>query len=112
MAKVSNRPWGDFKESDYSEEQYRRACAYVPEGTSSKSEMKLPHHEPDGTLNRNGVHAAAAALAGARGGVQIPADAKRKAAGHIYNHYRNDLDEEPPASLARLAGKPVAAKAS
>jgi hypothetical protein len=67
------------------------------------AQCKLPVREPDGTLNKNGVHAAAAALAGARGGVDAPLTEKRKAARKLLALYRK-LEEEPPASIQKLAG--------
>lgn len=62
--KVSDKPWGQIKESDYDLEQWHRACLiHLHDGPpTAKSQCKLPVREPDGTLNRNGVHAAAAAL--------------------------------------------------
>jgi len=56
-------------------------------------------------LNRNGLHAAAAALAGARTeeGPNLTPEQKRKAARHLIRHYR-DLEEEPPESLRKMAG--------
>ena len=102
---VSNRPWGQISESDYTLEQWHRACLiHLHEGPpTAKAQCKLPVREPDGTLNRNGVHAAAAALAGARGGVQAPREQKRRAARTLIRLYR-ELDEEPPESIRRIAG--------
>lgn len=104
--KVSNKPWGDIKESDYDLEQWHRACLiHLHDGApTSKEQCKLPVREPNGTLNRNGIHAAAAALAGARGGVKAPTEDKRKAAKKLVSLYRNVLDEEPPESILKLAG--------
>lgn len=103
--KISNKPWGSFKESDYTLEQWHRACLiHLHDGTpTAKSQCKLPVREPDGTLNRNGVHAAAAALAGARGGIKAPLNDKRKAARKLISLYRT-LEEEPPDSIKKLAG--------
>jgi HK97 family phage major capsid protein len=102
---ISDKPWSDFKESDYSLEQWHAACLiHLHDGEpTSKEQCKLPVREPDGTLNRNGVHAAAAALAGARGGVDAPEDEKRKAARALVRLYR-EMDEEPPESIRQLAG--------
>jgi hypothetical protein len=67
-----------------------------------------PHHEvqDDGTvvLNREGLGAAAAALAGARANPDLTAEQKREAARHLIRHYR-DLNETPPDSLLQLAGQ-------
>lgn len=102
---ISNKPWGQFSGSDYSLEQWHRACLiHLHEGApTSKAQCKLPVKEPDGSLNRNGVHAAAAALAGARGGVDAPPEQKRRAARVLVRLY-GELDEEPPDSIRRLAG--------
>lgn len=79
---VSEKAWSRFSESDYGDEQWYEACRIKPaKGEyTAKAQCKLPVREPDGTLNRNGVHAAAAALAGARGGVKASPEEKRKAA--------------------------------
>ncbi len=100
---ISNKPWSQFSESDYTIEQWRRACLIDMGGDrENKSNFKLPVREPDGAVNRNGVHAAAAALAGARGGVQAPPEQKRKAARALIRLY-GELEEEPPESLRRAA---------
>jgi len=100
---ISNKPWGQFSESDYTPEQWVRACLIHLADDLVKVNHKLPVREPDGTLNRNGVHAAAAALAGARGGVDAPPEKKRAAARALIRLYR-ELEEDPPESLRRLAG--------
>ncbi len=99
---ISNRPWGQFSESDYDNAQWRRACLIHLADDDVKANHKLPVREPDGTLNRNGVHAAAAALAGARGGVDAPPEKKRAAARALIRLYR-ELEEEPPESIVRMA---------
>lgn len=102
---VSDKPWSSFTAADYSVEQWHRACLiHLHSGSAeSKSECKLPVREPSGVLNRNALGAAAAVLAGARGGVQAPAPAKRAAARRLTSLYR-EADMEPPDSLKRLAG--------
>lgn len=102
---VSNAPWSNFKESDYTDEQWLRACL-IDRGAdagSAKQRASLPVREPSGTLNRNGVHAAAGALAGARGGLknvssELKASAKKKLA-RLYSV----LGEETPDSLKHSA---------
>jgi hypothetical protein len=64
----------------------------------------LAVREPDGTLNRNGVHAAAAALAGARQSLQAPPDKKKAAARKLISLYR-EMDETAPESTYRIAGE-------
>lgn len=105
---VSNTPWSDFKESDYTIEQWRRACLISPpQASDSKAEYKLPIKEPSGALNRNGCHSAAAALAGARGGINASTESQKAAAKKLVSLYRNQLEEDPPASLLRLSGESV-----
>lgn len=74
----------------------------VPTGQWTFEACHLPVYEPDGDLNRNAVHAAAAALAGARGGVKTSAWAKRNAAKKLIGLYAK-LNEPVPDSIRRLA---------
>jgi len=103
---ISERAWGGFSEADYTPAQF---CAGVlidlnPPGQDKvKALCKLPVLEPGGALNRNGVHAAAAVLAGGRGGVQAPPAAKRAAARKLLARY-GELQEDPPESIRQLAG--------
>lgn len=104
---ISNKPWSAVSESDYRDAAaFCSACLIdlnEPGEEKVKSKCKLPVREPGGALNRNAVHAAAAVLAGGRGGVDAPADEKRKAARKLIRLYR-ELEEDPPESLRRLAG--------
>jgi len=104
---ISNRPWSEITEADYKDAAaFCKACLIdlnEPGEEKVKAKCKLPVYEPGGALNRSAVHAAAAALAGARGGVQAPLEEKRKAARKLIALYR-DLKEEPPESLKKLAG--------
>lgn len=109
MADVSDRPWSEVKESDYADAQdFCDACLInlndAPRSQWTKAACKLPVYEPKAMgrkLNRNAVHAAAAVLAGARGGVDAPAEAKKKAARKLVQLYRQ-LEEDPPESLVNL----------
>jgi hypothetical protein len=98
---ISEKPWSDYTEADYSLEQWHRACLiHQHQGApTSKQQCKLPVRTPAGVLSRAGVHAAAAALAGARGGVNASADEKMKASAALVRLY-GKLNEEPPPSLA------------
>ena len=109
MAKVSDRKWSEISESDYADaNEYCSACLIDlnPRGEDkTKERCKLPVREPrdlGGALNRNAVHAAAAVLAGGRGGVEAPKQAQRKAARELLRLY-HELGEEPPDSLRELA---------
>lgn len=121
--KISRRAWGDVDKSalgkrlaaaytagDVTRAQIGEVYAYVPPDAFSKSDdgpqfaySKAwgPHHEVAGdtiVLNANGVHAAAAALAGARAEPSLAGAALRSAKAHLRRHYRQ-LKEEPPDSL-------------
>lgn len=70
-----------------------------------------PHHEvsQDGTviLNRNGLAAAAAALAGARAQPNLSPEQKRRASRHLLRHYRQIGDDPPDGiseALMEMAG--------
>ena len=94
--KASKDAEWDFNSADYDVDQLRKACAwYDREHPDVKASYKLPHHRPDGTLVWRGVAAAMAALLGARGGVDIPAEDRRNVYEHLARHYR-EFDEEPP----------------
>jgi hypothetical protein len=74
----------------------------------------MPHHEirDDGriVLNRAGLIAAAAALAGARSEPNLTPQQKRQAARHLLRHYR-ELELEPPESLAEFVGEMASVQA-
>jgi len=104
----SDKPWSSISESDYPDAGAFCDASLInlndgPREQWTKQNCKLPVKEPGGAYNRNGIHAAAAALAGARGGVQAPPEAKRKAARALIRLYRQ-MNEEPPESLRRIAG--------
>jgi hypothetical protein len=101
---VSERPWSDYTEADYTLAQWHNACLiHQHQGPpTSKSQCKLPVKTPNGALNRNGVHAAAAALAGARSELKATPEEKAKARVALRRYY-SQLDETPPDSLAQSA---------
>lgn len=106
-ASVTDKPW-DGSASRFDDTQWRRSCVLDradcgdASGMSAKERYSLPVREPNGTLNRNGVHAAA----GGRGVSRVNAcsAAKKKAAGRLVRFYRGPLGEDPPESLTNLAG--------
>lgn len=91
----------DGDAANYTDEQYRSASLIQGK---NKDDSHLPVKTPEGKLSRAGVHAAAASLAGARGGVKAPDDEKRAAARKLIGHY-NTLGEKPPPSVLKIAGK-------
>ena len=104
---ISDKPWSSISEAGYKDaESFCKACLIdlnEPGKPKTKNACKLPVREPSGALNRNAVHAAAAALAGARGGVDAPLAEKRKAAKKLLSLYA-ELKEEPPENIKKLAG--------
>ncbi|NPV30641.1 MAG: hypothetical protein HPY58_13540 [Firmicutes bacterium] len=128
---VSNRAWGDVEKSRIwqllkqgLEEGAEGVTAAIREVYAVvKAEINKdltqadcwgPHHEikEDGTvvLNRNGLVAAAAALAGARAEPNLTPQQKRQAARHLLRHYR-ELEMEPPESLKEAVGEIYAVQA-
>lgn len=120
---VSERDWGDVDKSRIwrllkqgLQEGAEGAAAAVREVYAVvKAEVNAdltqadcwgPHHEvrDDGTvvLNRRGLFAAAAALAGARAEPDLTPEQKAKARAHLRRHYRQ-LELEPPEALAEQA---------
>lgn len=91
-----------------STEAYCRACLINmntgPSADWTQAKCKLPVKDTDGQPVRQAIHAAAAALAGARGGIDAPPDEKKKAANKIISYY-NQMDEQAPDSVYKAAGK-------
>lgn len=104
---VSNAAWDGSASRFASTAAYCGSCLIDenPAGAEkTQDRCHLPIREPGGAINRNAVHAAAAALAGGRGGVSGSAESKRSAASKLVSIYRRDLKEDPPESLLRLSG--------
>jgi hypothetical protein len=98
---LSEQPWSNYTAADYTIEQWHNACLiHLHTGApTSKNECKLPVKTPNGAVNKNGVFAAAAALAGARGGVHASAEQKASAARALRGYYAK-MNQKPPPSLA------------
>lgn len=99
---VSDAPW-DGAASRFNDEQWKRATAACDGDGTVKEACFLPHHEPDGTLNRNGVHAAAQRISSVTG--RSPA-AVAHAKSHLRNHY-SQMGEDAPDSIAATLGDAV-----
>ncbi|HZX41271.1 MAG TPA: hypothetical protein VFE93_05480, partial [Myxococcaceae bacterium] len=92
---VSDKPWSNFTQADYTDDQWYAACCLHRNGSSrAKGDNGLPVKEPGGALNRNGVHAAA----GRFNQTQGPAAAKAAAKSCLRGAYRQ-IGEEPPDVL-------------
>lgn len=100
---------GDFTSKTWAEltaRERRRIVghfAWAP-GTDTEAftfgDLKLPHHAAStGNVVFRGVTAAMGALLGARGGVDIPGNDRRKVYDHLVSHYRQ-FDRVAPAFRA------------
>ncbi|GAW29185.1 hypothetical protein, partial [Carboxydocella sp. ULO1] len=128
---VSNKPWGDVDKTairnilvqglEEGAEGVREAIREVYAVIRGESledapsqNWVMPHHEvrDDGqiVINRNGLIAAAAALAGARAEPSLTPQQKRQAAKHLARHYR-ELEMELPESLKEAVGEICAVQA-
>lgn len=100
---VTDASW-DGSASRFTIEQWKKSTLIGPLGDpNAKGSYKLPVLEPNGDVNSNAVHAAAAALAGGRGGVDAPGPEKAKAAKRLVSLYK-EIGDDPPDSLTKLAG--------
>ena len=106
MAGITNKPWDGNAARWPTAKAYADSCLInLNEGPSSnwtKAKCKLPVYEPDGTLNRNGVHNAASVLAGGMGGVDAPPAAKKAAARKLVRLY-GQLNDPVPPSIKNMA---------
>ena len=102
----TNKPW------DGSANRWPDAASYADSslinlntGARSnwtKGNVKLPIQEPSGEYNVNAIHAAVAALAGGRGGVDAPPAAKKAAAKKLISLYGR-MKEDVPPSIKQMA---------
>lgn len=93
---VSEKSW-DGSASRFTEEEYHRSCLIHehPDGEPSKSACKLPIREPNGDINKNGVHAAASRI----NQVDASEEEKSKAKSQLKSAYK-EIGEEPPEGFA------------
>src|SRR6266566_3135568 len=100
---VSDKPWSQFSQADYTPQQWAKACL-IDTGVGaadSKARYKLPVLEPSGALNRAGCHAAAGRIHSVTG---VSADLKKAAAKKLVGLYKSQLKEDPPSGLLSMAG--------
>lgn len=91
----TSKPWNGAA-SRFSDSQYKMASAACDPGDKPpKTACFLPHHEPSGTVNVNGVHAAAQRVSSLSG---HSAQAVAAAKAHLRSHYKQ-LGEDPPDSI-------------
>ena len=103
---ISSRPW-DGSASNYKDANAYCAACLIDENEAGQPKVKalckLPVREPDGGApNANAIHAAAAALAGGRGGVQAKPASKKAAAKKLLALYAA-MKEDAPPSIKNMA---------
>ena len=99
FAGTTDKPW-DGSPARFADDEYQRSCLIDRGGSDPvKTRCSLPVLEPDGTINTNALAAAAAALAGARGGLKdVSAEQKASAQRKLRGLYAK-TDKQPPDSL-------------
>lgn len=103
---ASDAPWNGSA-SRFSDDQYKKATAACDSGDGTPKELCfLPHHEPGGALNVNGLHAAASRFSQVSG---HSAEAVNRAKSHLRSHYR-EVGEDVPDVL-KAEGEAVTAAA-
>lgn len=95
---LSTKPWSDFSEADYTPAQYKAACLIWDGPDSDKSSGSLPVKEPDGTVNKNALAAAAARL-----GQVKASEADKMAAAKALLSYYGQAKLKAPGSLLQAA---------
>jgi HK97 family phage prohead protease len=102
---VTRKPWNGSP-ARFEDDEYQRSCLIDRGGDAPpKERCSLPVLEPNGDINANALGAAAAALAGARGGLAgVSMAQKATAARKLMRLYRQAQMQAPP-SLMTLASR-------
>lgn len=103
---VTDSPWDGSASRWPSTEDFCKSCLIdTNEAGKDKTQAncKLPIKEPNGDINKNALGAAAAALAGARGGLKDVSPADKKAAARKLLRAYGEAKMDPPPSLKNLA---------
>lgn len=98
---IVRTPW-DGSPSRFDDEQYKRSCLIDRGGDMPmKERCSLPVLEPNGDLNVNAMHAAAARLNQVTG---VSSAQKAAAARKLIRYYRQ-AGEDPPSNIVNIAGR-------
>lgn len=103
---VVDKPWDGSASRFPDTDAFCASCLIdtnAPGQDKVQANCKLPIKEPNGDINKNALGAAAAALAGARGGLKdVSAADKKKAAKALLRAY-SEAQMPPPPSLKQMA---------
>jgi hypothetical protein len=103
---ATSKPW-DGSASKYADtDAYCKACLIdtnAPGADKVQANCKLPVYEPSGAVNTNALGSAAAALAGARGGLKGVSSADKKAAARKLLRLYGEAKMDAPPSLKNMA---------
>ncbi len=92
LADFTDKSWADL--TDAEKRKIASSFAYAG-GLSTFSDLKLPHHRPNGDVVWRGVATAMAVMRGSRGGVDVPSDMRDAITNHLAAHYK-DFDKTVP----------------
>ncbi len=95
LSDFTDKAWDEL--SDEEKRSIAGHFAWAPKMPPERfTDLKLPHHDPKShAVVWRGVVAAMVALFGARGGVDIPDEDRKKVYNHLAAHYR-EFGREPP----------------
>ncbi|WP_456478132.1 HK97 family phage prohead protease [Geoglobus ahangari] len=95
LSDFTDKSWDELSDSE--KRSIAGHFAWSPKNPPEKfTDLKLPHHDPKThAVVWRGVVAAMAALMGARGGVDIPNEDRKKVYDHLAAHYK-EFGNEPP----------------
>ncbi|MBE8539431.1 HK97 family phage prohead protease [Geoglobus acetivorans] len=95
LSDFTDKSWDELSDSE--KRSIAGHFAWSPKNPPEKfTDLKLPHHDPKThAVVWRGVVAAMAALMGARGGIDIPSEDRKKVYDHLAAHYK-EFGNEPP----------------
>jgi len=95
LSDFTNKSWDELTVDE--KKDITAHYAWTPKNPPDRfTDLKLPHHDPKThAVVWSAVRAAMGALLGARGGVKVPLEDKKKIYNHLAAHYR-EFGKEPP----------------
>lgn len=102
---IVDTPWDGSASRFPTTDDYCKSCLIDnnPPGQDKVQALcKLPIKEPSGNINSNGVHAAAASLAGARNALKGVSPADKKKAARALSRIYGQMKEDLPQSIKQM----------